>query len=906
MFLYMKDIVKGMRRRKKELLLIVMVEFAAVLFVMVALLFQHNAKRYTLEANRYVYGDWTVAEVITDAVRQSQQLAKHPYFDGYGTAVSGLPLIDAEGKEYSYSVGWVDDTMLEIGHIALREGRFPENDKEIVVETGVLAALGFPFETGQKITLFLPEDAFYNGRCESFEVVGILQGSLSYWDVGAYMPQLLVTKEALENVWFRPETTYCYYLKEQYAKADVAELYQNLDELHLESKRTGWQLIYNSSRYTVSYWDGTELYTSVEQMVLLMGMAVMSFLLAAYIQKRKKYYYNLRIIGMSKVRVRMVTLWELLCACLPGVVLGIPAGLLLGAVICGGLTIAKDMEWFYEVPAGLIGKAFLLWLLIFAVSALVSILITGNRRLYSSSRELSLRHLPRWCLNKLRHNRRYSSLFIREKRVYRLRNIMSSLLSVLFATLLMLCCMELWDTKEIYRRSIEYYPDFRYYRYSEEYKDEGEYVWEKPGSKTWTKYSHGDLWLSEGFSDGFFPLLDEISGITEYTYGTKDNAHLFEWEDMQEDPYILKIRSEIISASYRTDGAGNRITVPDYMGEVLPENSLYFGYNSWFTTEEEHVFELYRKAWENGNMNYDAFTAGEQVFLICNEPELTIQAGDSLWIVAGEQKVEVEVAAVIPQVEVTEEYYPAGTTSLAVNAAMHNSVERLINKNLYLVGSEQLARTIAKAEGTEFRYNWIDIELNPLAQYDLTVKQCVKLLASEGARGNSYYEFLQQKKAEFVNGILLYGMFFVMLVAFFLVLRANIIQSGFTFQGDRMKRLRMLGMELRQLRNMNLLQGLYEARWTWLAVPIVYAVKIRQYVRELTPEDASVTIGVFLEETGTMTSDVREILKYRWDEQVELPLCLAVLVVVLVLHVLTRYLVSRGAIAALDNREQEV
>ena len=41
MLLYMRDIVKGMRRRKKELLLIVTVEFLAVFFVMVVLLFQH-------------------------------------------------------------------------------------------------------------------------------------------------------------------------------------------------------------------------------------------------------------------------------------------------------------------------------------------------------------------------------------------------------------------------------------------------------------------------------------------------------------------------------------------------------------------------------------------------------------------------------------------------------------------------------------------------------------------------------------------------------------------------------------------------------------------------------------------------------------------------------------------------
>jgi len=126
-----------------------------------------------------------------------------------------------------------------------------------------------------------------------------------------------------------------------------------------------------------------------------------------------------------------------------------------------------------------------------------------------------------------------------------------------------------------------------------------------------------------------------------------------------------------------------------------------------------------------------------------------------------------------------------------------------------------------------------------------------------------------------------------LLTAFFLILRANIIQSGFTFQGDRMKRLRMLGMELRQLRNMNLWQGLYEARWTWLAILPVYGV------------------SVYLEETGKMSSDLKEILKYRWDDQVTWWVCLVVLVLMILLHVLTRYLVSRGAIAAVDYREQE-
>ncbi len=878
MFLYMKDIVKGMRRRKKELWLLVMVEFAAVLFVMVALLFQHNAEKYTLESNRYVYGDWCVAEVIHGGGVQSRQLEKHPYFGGYGTVVSGLPIVDAKGNGYDYNIGWVDDTMLEIGHIALREGRFPENEHEIVMETGVLAELGYSFEPGQQITLFVWEDAFQNGRMETFELVGILKGSLAFWNVGGYMPCALVTKDVLDSAWFLPEITYCYYLEEQYAKADTEELYINLQELHSEEKRTGWQLFYNSNRYTASFWGGTELYRSVESMVMVVGMAAMSFLLAVYIQKRKQYYYNLRIIGMSKVRVRLVTLWELLCACVPGVVLGIPAGMLLGAGVCGGLTVAKGLEWFYEVPVSLVGKAFLMWLLIFAVSALIALLITGGRRLYSGSRTISLRLLPRRSLNKLRHKRIYSSIFIREHRVFRLRNLLGNLVSILFTALLMFCGLELWEQYETYREIREEYPDFRYYRMAEEYKESGEYIWEKGSWITTVPYQHGGLQLSEGFSDQFFTLLEEIPGVVSYTYGIKDDAHLFEWENMQEDPYITNLRNVVVSGRYITGDADKQVLQEKRMDEVLPENSLYFGYTGWFPQEGKRIFDLYYEAWGNERMDYEAFAAGEQVFLINNEPGLLIEPGDSLWIVAGEEKVEVQVAAVIPQKEVESEYYPTQRTSLASDAKFINANREdrfSVNRKLYLVGSEQLAQKIAEVEGAEAAYNWIDLTLNPLSDYNLTVKQCTRLLTAEGASGAANYERLQKALSEWVNSLILYGMFFVLLTAFFLILRDNIIQSGFIFQGDRMKRLRMLGMELRQLRNMNLWQGLYEARWIWLAVLPVYGVKLYQYAKRLTG-----------------------------DDQVELWVCLVVLVLMILLHVLTRYLVSCSVIAALNDAEE--
>ena len=904
MHLFFKDIVKGMYRRKKEILLLIAVEFFATLFVAAALLFQHNAETYKLESNRYLYGDWTIAEVIINEETQTQQFANHPYFAGYGMAVSGLPMVDEKGEKYAYNLGWLDETMLDIGHVALREGRFPENEHEIVMETGALTVLGCSFEVGQQIPLTL-YDKSGNPRIETFELVGILKSSLSFWEVGGYMPGALVTKEVLDSADFKRELVCCYYLKDEYAGVDTAELFANLQEANLKTTWTGWRMLHNSKLYDASFWDGTELYASVEKMVLVLGMAAMSFLLAAYIQKRKKYYYDLRIIGMSKLRVKVVILWESLCASVPGAMFGIPGALLAGLFICGGITAAKNIGWFYEIPISLLGKALGMWFLIFVVSALIAMLMTGNRRLYSNSQSISLKFVPRWSLNKMRHTRRYSSIFIREHRMFQLRNLMGNVIGILFAVLLMFCGVELWLDYESYQVNTELLPDFRYTKSADTGVETGTYVWTIPelgdDYEGRSDYDYGQTRIGTGFSEQFFTALEDIPGVVFYTYGVRDFAHLFFWEGMQEDPYIVNQRNEETGQMKVRDENGEEKVYTNYMWEVLPENSLYFGYQSWFPHDTRKIFDMYYEVWGNEWMDYAAFEAGEQVFLLNNEDGLRIKDGDTLWIQAGEKRIEVQVAGVIPQTEVTTEYFPT-SGGLALLAAMAKERGWAVN-DLYLIGSEQLAKTIAKAEGSEFCYNWIDIKLNQFANYNLTVKQCTQLLSLEGASGNSHYEILQQELGELVNSLVMYGMFMALLVAFFMILRANTIQSGFLFQKERLKRLRMLGMEKRQLKKMNLLQGLYEARWVWLAVPLLYGVKAYRLWKVYGDLQDKNSMGIYLEELGALTKDRWMLLRYHLPEQVPLWVCLVVLVVMIGLHVLTRYLVSRGTIKAIDEDE---
>lgn len=392
MSIFFHDIVLGMRRRIKEIRLMIAVVSVSMVFMCGMFLFQKNSESYKYEHNRLVYGDWSIAELYKKTEGNSQKLKDHRYFDRCGVTISGVPIIGRDGNKVTSIIGYMDEAMLEIGNITLNDGRFPENTDEIVMETGTLAELGYSFDIGQEIQLKVPDS---EGKLtdKTYKLVGVLKNNTALWTIGASMPSALIVKDELDSMKFNPTTIYCYHIKDKYKKINITHFYESLIKAYNPDNREGQYIEYNEFLYLTSFWGIEEIYGFIEKLILLAGLASISFLLAAYIQKRKKYYYRLRTIGMSKMQVRFMIFAESAYICLPWMAAAIAVTIAVGAIIVLGISVVNGFTYFYEVPLKDIGKVALMGFVIFVMSTLIAMIATSGKRLYENHQMVSMRFL---------------------------------------------------------------------------------------------------------------------------------------------------------------------------------------------------------------------------------------------------------------------------------------------------------------------------------------------------------------------------------------------------------------------------------------------------------------------------------------------------------------------------------
>ena len=885
MFLFFKDTIRGMGRRRKEIRLLVAVEFAVIAFISAALLFQENSERFNFENGRNYYGDWVIAEVITNE-QIGPQLTNHSYFDSCGTVKSGIKISGKNGKQIGSAVGTMDDTFLEIGKITLREGRFPEKDDEIAMEASLLMELGLPLDTGQEITLEIVHD---DGSSESrsFLLVGVMKKSAGLWCIGSVMPMAVITEEAIKQIDFTPVSIYCYRLSKTYKDVDTFELYENLAEKYTDLQSDGWNLAYNEYLYATSFWGTPEFYNFLKKLVLIMGIAALSFLLAAYIQKRKRYYYNLRVIGITRLKVKQTILWESLCFGVLGGSLALAAAILSGAAISFFLSVTKGIAYFYEVSAEFLFDVFFSWVSVFVGSTLIAMVSTGRKRLYENTHIVSVKPLFKKRLNRLKPKRRYSGIFIREHRVFWVRNLFGGLVCIVFSGLIMLCGAKIWEGWYNFNTVCKFRWDIVGTKIAEEPAEKAEYVWEHEilGVTGTQSCEYGKKQLTNGYSQSFFELFDQINGIKSCQFSTYDDAHLFEWKNMETDPYVqIFLDSERGNVSVVRDGA---VIEDAYtMRDVIDKNSLAFGYEGWYVSNTKETFDRYNEKYGNGSMDYEAFVNGEQVFVIIHDVGSYINEGSVFSILAGEEKVEVTAGCVILSNQIGFDF--------ARFVPVYSEGEGMYSPVFFIIGSENLGRKIAACEGREYGYNRAALNLDLFANYNTTVKQCMQLFSGENADITSWYEQKQMFFSEFLTKSILYGSFIVMLFAFFIMIRCNLIQAGFTFQGSRMKRLRLLGMSKKEIRRMYLLQGLYESMWIWLAILPTYAIRIKEiYENYRENERQGIKMSLYVEKLQIYVSDMWNVIRYSIDVYVNIWVCIGILVIIAAVIVVTRYVVVK-------------
>ncbi len=812
---FVSDTLKSIVRRKKEIWLLSVVSLVTALFLTGLYLFQENSENYLFEVHKEDYGDWCIAEISQDAICS---LAEHPYFGKMGTMITGVRSYDTEKNPYSDSLGYLDETMRELGNLILRDGHFPEKDNEIVMTANTLAARGYSIELGQEIVLYALDEE-RNVIMHKFVLTGILKPTMSLWVTSEVMPTILMTEAALAEFGGYPKIGYFYQLKEEYREIDTDALWENLKESVDKFTKRGR---YNSFVYANSAWGSAEFYTMVRVLLTAAAAASLSVLMIAYIQKRKTAYYSLRTIGMMKLKVMQMMWLEGGVACIPAAAVGVLFAALGGRMTAAAAVHFSGQSFYYE--DGVIGQAVGIWLAAFLISMLFSMLFLSEKRLYENKQEIRISARKRKGLNRLHPKKKLSGLCLRNRKVHAGKTWINEMIVVLFLLLFLFSAEKIYEAWHQYDETVGEGHDFtatwtpgeneRYRQFDkvirlpdgipEELRDIiGSY------GGTTDYYLRGEV----GFSDEFMDTLEQIPQFS-YTLSTLDQKHIFDWDDM-ENGMFFQTAMECELSTYEQTLEGKAYSYTMQWKNYLEGNDTEFGYTGWYVSDTKAVYDTCTEAWGKG-CDYDKFCEGEQVFLITSCEDETLKQGDILRIrsKSGEEYIEVEAAVLVTDSRMG----PVGAYEWG----------------MALIGSEALGQKIAGLDGETFTYNYITADANFFAEYDITVKQAAKLFSSNTRylESDNWYEYRLQNWQVFLRSASMYGMFGILLVTFFVMLRSDMIQSEFALQGRRIKLMRQLGLEKGAICRMYAMEGLLESRFLWMVPPLVWFVNAVMKYRE--------------------------------------------------------------------------
>lgn len=361
---FIKVVLKSLLRRWKEVTRVCLAAFLALFFVTSVLIVQENIYQWQMALNRQRFGDW----FITDrAVTQSEMFANHPYLDHAAVAYSSVALYDESFEELGITAGFMTEDFMKRGHIVLAEGHLPENDHEIVMDWNTMLTLGFELELDQTVTLHYykdnesyPED---NKLSEEYVICGILENYTNIWENSGWLPWILMTESRTAALNEQHENVYIYPLKTYIRTDNYRELYENI----CGGKR-GY--LYNASVYDYKPWGSEFVYHYLYVLVMLIGIAALTYQMLLYYKGRKETWDQFRRLGAVKGQVRFIKVFESLLIIVVFGILGIIGAIAATRIICSSLENAKGVS-FYYVDNKLIAKAVLSIFIAFIVQEAV-------------------------------------------------------------------------------------------------------------------------------------------------------------------------------------------------------------------------------------------------------------------------------------------------------------------------------------------------------------------------------------------------------------------------------------------------------------------------------------------------------------------------------------------------------
>lgn len=343
---YLCDIaLKGLKGKKRSSTYLFLVCFLSVAFAVVNVSITGSLNKTREELRYDTYGEWDAAIYSSEPL----SVSKDEHIQGCGTAQVYGKLLDG-GETVLTGIGTLDESLLEIGRLAVQSGKFPTEDHEIAIEADILSDLGYDYELGQTLTLRIlnREEEVVDKK---YTLCGVLREYTDLWSTGTEKVTLAgacVTADAAKEI--GEVCSYQYFLSAEGEKGYP---------LYKELKGSYAHVVENTAANGQIAEEEYHYFNLV--LILFTTLAAVIVIYSIQIKEQTRSIRLFRIIGVTKKQLSQIIFYETMVILLPAAFGGVAVGSLATWGLLRVLMEQSTGDFYIAIPAVLIAGILMLW-----------------------------------------------------------------------------------------------------------------------------------------------------------------------------------------------------------------------------------------------------------------------------------------------------------------------------------------------------------------------------------------------------------------------------------------------------------------------------------------------------------------------------------------------------------------
>ena len=303
--------LQWMKRQKKYCLMVVCVTILACMLMQTGFLITDGIISAVKNQRKNIYGEWEYGLVNMDADSQTL-IEDHPFIESRGKIQIYGVLAGSYMDNKQANIGMMDQTAWNLGHLQMLKGCLPENEQEIAMESGMLTALGYQGEPGEKITLNILTTTEYqndmDGKAYTYTLCGVIKDYQVNWDIcnRNRFPTGIVTKAGAERIGSPLES-------HMLIRADKGEsVYEDLKKS--DKLTCGMEENAKWNQDVVKQMPYIGFLQAIRVVIAVAAACVLYLMVSHSVQKRQEMWKILDALGVEKKQMYQILIFEA-CAC---------------------------------------------------------------------------------------------------------------------------------------------------------------------------------------------------------------------------------------------------------------------------------------------------------------------------------------------------------------------------------------------------------------------------------------------------------------------------------------------------------------------------------------------------------------------------------------------------------------